>query len=292
MVASLLYYCKFTKSLTEIGFKINPYDPCVANNIVDGQQITIFYHVDDCKLSHLRSKVTDWMIKWLRQKYESIFEDGSGKMAVRRGKVQKYLDMTLDYTVRGQVQIKIIDLLEKVLIDFEKAELKGGGTKKSEAPENIFKVDEYCKNFLHGKTVQFNNLAEKTLYYTKRSRPDTCTAVAFLTTRVRAPDLDDCDKMVHMMRYIRGTRTLPLILSANGSGILKWWVDASFAVHPNMRGHSGGGLSLGRGFTIVSSTKQKLNNRSSTETELVGADDFMLEICWTRYFLKAQGYRI
>jgi hypothetical protein len=29
---------------------------------------------------------------------------------------------------------------------------------------------------------------------------------------------------------------LPLILSANGSGILKWWVDASFAVHPNMRG--------------------------------------------------------
>jgi hypothetical protein len=36
-------------------------------------------------------------------------------------------------------------------------------------------------------------------------------------------------------------------------------VDAAFAVHPNMRGHSGGGLSLGRGFPIVSSTKQKLN---------------------------------
>jgi len=35
---------------------------------------------------------------------------------------------------------------------------------------------------------------------------------------------------------------MPLILSANGSGILKWWVDASFVVHPNMRGHSGGGL--------------------------------------------------
>ena len=59
-----------------------------------------------------------------------------------------------------------------------------------------------------------------------------------------------------------------------------------------MRGHSGGGLSLGRGFTIVSSTKQKLNTHSSTETEMVGADDFMPAICWTRYFLKAQGYRI
>jgi hypothetical protein len=65
------------------------------------------------------------------------------------------------------------------------------------------------------------------------------------------------------------------ILSANGSVILKWWVVASFAVHPNMRGHSGGGLSLGRGFPIVSSIKQKINTRSSTETEIVGADDFM-----------------
>jgi hypothetical protein len=56
-----------------------------------------------------------------------------------------------------------------------------------------------------------------------------------------------------------------------------------------MRGHSGGGLSLGQGFPIVSSTKQKLKTRSSTETEIVGVDDFMLAIGWTRYFMKAQS---
>jgi hypothetical protein len=42
----------------------------------------------------------------------------------------------------------------------------------------------------------------------------------------------------------------------------------------------------------VSSTKQKLNTRSSTETEIVGADDFMHAICWTRYFMEAQGYKV
>jgi hypothetical protein len=42
----------------------------------------------------------------------------------------------------------------------------------------------------------------------------------------------------------------------------------------------------------VSSMKQKLNTRSSTETEIVGADDFMSAICWTRYFMKAQGYAV
>ena len=103
MVASLLYYRKFTKSLTDIGFIINPYDPCVANKMIDGEQMTILFHVDDCKLSHRKTKIMDRMIKHLRQEYESIFEDGSGAMTVSRGKVHKYLGMTLDFTHRGRV---------------------------------------------------------------------------------------------------------------------------------------------------------------------------------------------
>ncbi len=49
---------------------------------------------------------------------------------------------------------------------------------------------------------------------------------------------------------------------------------------------------MGRGFPIVCSTKQKINTRSSTESELVGVDDMMSSILWTRYFLKAQGYNV
>ncbi len=49
---------------------------------------------------------------------------------------------------------------------------------------------------------------------------------------------------------------------------------------------------MGRGFPISVSTKQKLNTRSSTESELVGVDDIMLIICWTCYFLLLQGYGI
>ena len=292
MVASLLYYRKFVKSLTDVGFELNPYDPCVANKMIEGTQMTICFHVDDCKLSHRKTKVMDNMIEFLRQEYESIFEDGTGKMTVSRGKVHKYLGMTLDYTVRGQVKISMFDYVEEILTAFAKAEPKGAGTKSSAAPESLFKVDEDCEKLPASKAMEFHNLVAKTLYATKRARPDTCTAIAFLTTRVRAPDKDDWAKMVHLMKYIRGTRTLPLILSANGSGILKWWVDAAFAVHPNMRGHSGGGLSMGRGFPILGSTKQKLNTRSSTETEVVGADDFMPAVCWTRYFMDAQGYPI
>ena len=83
----------------------------------------------------------------------------------------------------------MINFLDEILIAFNKAEPKGGKTKKSTAPENIFKVDKDCKNIPQNKTVQFHNLAEKTLYTTKRARPDTCTAVAFLTMRLQATDL-------------------------------------------------------------------------------------------------------
>jgi hypothetical protein len=171
MVASLLYYRKFVKSLTDIDFVINPYDPCVANKMIEGNQMTICFHVDDCKPIHRKTKVMDSMIEYLRQEYESIFEDGSGAMTMSRGKIHKYLSMTLDYTVCGQVKITMFDYVDEILIAFDKAEPKVGGTKTSAAPDSLFKVDENCEKLKQDKYVEFHNLVAKTLYSTKRARP-------------------------------------------------------------------------------------------------------------------------
>jgi hypothetical protein len=168
MVASLLYYCKFTKSLMSVGFKINPYNPCIMNKTANGTQITICFHVDDCKSSHHSSRANDNMIDWLWQEYESIFEDGSGQMAVSRGRVHKCLGMTLEYTICGQVNISMFDYIDKIINAFDKAEPKGGGTKSSAAPDDLFKVDEdRDKLWPAEKAVEFHNLVAKTLYATK-----------------------------------------------------------------------------------------------------------------------------
>ena len=142
--------------------------------------------------------------------------------------------MTLDYSIPGQVKISMFDYIEEILAAFNKAEPKGAGTKSSAAPDDLFKINEDCEKLNTGKAIEFHNLITKMLYATKRAHPNTCTSIAFLMTHVHGPDLDDWKKLVHLMKYIRGTCKLPLILSANGSGILKWWVDASFTVHPNM----------------------------------------------------------
>ncbi len=80
-----------------------------------------------------------------------------------------------------------------------------------------------------------------------------------------------------------------MIMSADGSGVLMWYINASFAVHPNMRNHTGGRLTMGQGFPIVNSTKQKLNTQSSTKSELVSVDDMMPIVVWSWYFLILVG---
>ncbi len=102
MVAALLYYKKFVKSLTKQGNKINPYNGCMANKVVKGMQVTICFHIDDCKISHKSSAVIDNTIAWLRVEYKCLFEDSLGQMKVHRGKTHKYLGMTLDFSHKGQ----------------------------------------------------------------------------------------------------------------------------------------------------------------------------------------------
>jgi hypothetical protein len=61
MRGALLYYQKFVKNLHTVGFEVNPYDPCVANKIVQGTQLIIIWHVDDLKVSHRKASVVTKM---------------------------------------------------------------------------------------------------------------------------------------------------------------------------------------------------------------------------------------
>eukprot|EP00980_Cylindrotheca_fusiformis_P022097 scaffold8982_cov74-Cylindrotheca_fusiformis.AAC.2 len=59
-----------------------------------------------------------------------------------------------------------------------------------------------------------------------------------------------------------------------------------------MRSHTGGIISMGKGVLYASSRRQKINTKSSTEAELVGAADFLAQTLWTTNFLRAQGYEV
>ena len=88
-------------------------------------------------------------------------------MTVSRGRVHKYLGMTVDYTVHARVNISMFDYVYEIISTFDKAEPMGGGTKSSAAPDDLFKVNEDCEKLPPEKAVEFHNLVAKTLYATK-----------------------------------------------------------------------------------------------------------------------------
>ena len=102
-------------------------------------------------------------------------------------------------------------------------------------------------------------------------------------------------KLIRMMKYLSSTRKDTLKLSA-GDGInkLEWFIDASFAVHPDFRSHTGATFRFGGGLgsPIQMSIKQKLNTDSSTTSELVAVHQGLPKVLWVKLFLEAQGYLI
>ena len=76
-----------------------------------------------------------------------------------------------------------------------------------------------------------------------------------------------------MIRYLYGKKESYLTLSDDDLKVIKWYVDASFAVHLDFKSHTGTIMTMVQRAMQKVSGKQKLNTRRSTDAELVAVDD-------------------
>ena len=106
--SELLKCRKILDDLESRGFSINKYDTCIVNKMVGGKQFTITWHVDDLKLSHIDKKVVGKIIKWMKSLYGQ-------DMSISRGNKHDCLGMMLDFSVRLQVEVTIVDYLKGVI---------------------------------------------------------------------------------------------------------------------------------------------------------------------------------
>ena len=77
--ATLLFYRKLRCGLEEMDFKVDPYDPCVANQGVNGAQYTVVWHIDDLKVSHCNKSVVTYFASKLAKRNHD-------KIKIKRGK--------------------------------------------------------------------------------------------------------------------------------------------------------------------------------------------------------------
>ena len=130
----------------------------------------------------------------------------------------------------------------------------------------------------------FHRIVARFLYVAKRTRPDLQVAVAFLCKQVKCPNVGDWKKLGRLVWYVRATVHLLLILGSDGTGNMVWSTNALFAVHMDMKSQIGYCLTLGTGSPISGLSGQKLNTRSSTESELVGVNDVIGYVEWTSLY--------
>jgi hypothetical protein len=284
MKSALFFYRKLVADLVSIGYVLNPYDPCVANKDINGSQLTISWHVDDLFIGHKDPTVVTSLLTWLAQRYDT----DDKKLNVTRGPVHDYLGMTVDFSTPGSASIDMTKYIDKIISAFPE---KITGVSSTPAIDQLFQVRPTSESRLlpEDQARAFHHTTAQLLFLS-RVRRDIQTTVAFLTTRVKQPDEDDWGKVKRLLKYLNGTRNLKLTLSAESMSNIHWYVDASHQTHDDCRGHTGALLTFGRGAVISSSNKQKLNTKSSTESELVGLYDKTGDILWTCNFLEAQGY--
>jgi hypothetical protein len=99
-------------------------------------------------------------------------------------------------------------------------------------------------------------------------------------------------KLEKILNYLKATQTEVATLSMEDSGIIKWYVDASFALHKDLKNHTGAMMTLGCGSVCSIATQQKVNSRSSTEAEFIAVDNVISKVLWTKLFLKSQSQKI
>ena len=256
------------KELIKYGFTMNPYDMWVDNKI--GHQLTVLWHVDDLKISCKNPFELTKLLCYL----EGIYGD---KIIAHRGNKGNYLGMDLDFTEKGVSQVSTLNYIGEIFAE--------AITKSAPAPqnENLFKVrDENEAKFLPDEqALRFHRTTAQLFFLSMHARRDIQAAVSFLTSWVKKPDEDNWGKLRRVLQYLKGVRSLKLRITVDDLCHSKWFIDASHMVHRDCKGQTGAGMTLGKSALLCYSWKQKVNTKSTADTELVSVDDSIGAVLWS-----------
>jgi hypothetical protein len=219
-----------------MGFEINPYDKCVANKVIEGTQYTVCWYVDDNKVSHANDDVNTMIADEVEKKF--------GKLARTTGAKHTFLGMDIELLGDKKVAIATPQDINEAIEDFGE-DLKTDAV--NPAKSKLFIINHESECLANEKADIYHSITAKLLWVSQRSRPDLETAVSFLCTRVQQPTVEDWGKLRRVLKFVKKTKSDRRIMGADDILKLETWIDASYATHENMRGHTGGAMSFGWG---------------------------------------------
>ncbi len=203
MRASLLFYRKLRKEMEDYRFKVNPYDPCMANKVTEcRKQMPVIWHVDNlmglCEDDFELMKFSCYLAK--------IYKP---KLSMHMGQKHDYLGVDMDINDNGTLNASMIMYLKNVISKFPEMIM---GKLATPASDHLFTIRDKkeAKPLDEEQTLAFHYTVAQLFFVATRVRQAIQTAVAFLTTRVKSPDKDNWGRLKRVLKYLNGTKYLKL----------------------------------------------------------------------------------
>ena len=150
-------------------------------------------HADDLIISHVNPMVVNDHIKMLDEEHGS-----KDPLSVSRGKIHEYLGMTIDFNeILGACIITQYDFIKKLHSGL--ADGLRGKSRGAPDPDFLFKVDKDLDKLNKKDKEHYHEVTAKCLWLSQRSRPDMQLATGFHCYRVKDPDVNDYNKLKHVM---------------------------------------------------------------------------------------------
>ena len=156
----------FTSVLKDMGFVLNPVDPCVANKDINGKQCTICWYVDDNKVSHVEYDVVTEILESIEKKF--------GKMSITRGKKHSFIGMDIDILENKKLKILMKGHIEEAINNFNEEITR---TAPTPARKDLFEIDEKSERLSDSDAENFHSVVALLLFIAIRARVDILLAI-------------------------------------------------------------------------------------------------------------------
>jgi len=279
--ASKEWHDHLTKILVLEGFTQSKLDAALfIKKRSDGSNLYILVHVDDMLCIGSQTGLNE-LESALKQRLNQITSSDENDEIIQY----------LGYVFTRNREEESISVSQPGFIKdlLDSLELGEGDIEETPCDKNLFDTENQGELLEHPNI--FRSLIMRVMYVSK-TRPDIRLAVVYLSTKMLAPREGDMEKLMRILKYLNGTKTLGLRFSPS-SLQLHCSIDASHTVHSDMKGHTGAILWLGNeqnGPIEVISKKQSIVSASSTEAELIALCQGGESVMWTRGLLEELGY--
>jgi hypothetical protein len=257
--ASRLWYLKLSQFLKNAGYENSEMEPCVFRKVAKDEVFLLVVYVDDVLIIASEDEI---------KRLHGLCIDEFWWVTLETGTVHLYLGMQLEFA-DGEVRVNMSNYVDKVL----EAYPKDAEERRVPGRKGVFLVARDSVEVGTKERQLFHTIVAKLLNLAKQARPDIIAVVSFFCTRVKAPTLEDVEKLEYFLGYLRRTRKLLMILWPNLPLRVEAYVDASIATHIDGKSHSGVIILLGGVGVLFTSRKQKCVSKSPTEAELIALSD-------------------